>query len=73
MTLAEADKKITPILKSGLLKKDAELQRKMEEVEKYLTGYEIKNPLKLTQTELLDDETNEAINSLLAYYKELGE
>lgn len=71
MTLVDASDQITPILKSGLLDTNEELQEKMKEVEKHLMGYELKGPTKLNQFEVLDDVIEEAVTELVDCFERI--
>lgn len=68
MTLVEASDQITPILKSGLLGTNKELDEAMGVVDGYLDGYELKGPFQLNQLEILSDEIEKAMKKLLSCY-----
>lgn len=72
MTLVDASHLITPILKSGLLETDKDLQERMKLVEGYLVGYELKNPFKLNQFEILADEIEKAIRDLVDCFEKIS-
>lgn len=71
MNLAEAGRKITPILRSGLLNKTPVLDEKFKVVEGYLKDYENKNPFGLNQFEILDKDIEKAILELLECFEKV--
>ncbi|MBT3727236.1 hypothetical protein HOG21_06280 [bacterium] len=71
MTLADANDLVTPILKSEIFKTDISLRDKVEDIKKLFEGFELSNPFKLNQFEILDNEKEQAFRELLSMYEGL--
>ncbi|NOY35845.1 MAG: hypothetical protein GXP44_02940 [bacterium] len=71
MTLTEANDLITPVLRSEVFKASSELQKKAKEIKKLFEGFELTNPFKLNQFEMLDEKKEKAFREFITLYEEL--
>jgi len=72
MTLTEASDLTKPILTSELFKTNELLQEKAHEIKKLFEGFELTNPFKLNQFEILDSEKEAAFREFIALHEKLS-
>ncbi len=73
MTLCDADRMTRPIWESIQLRNNAELQSLLQRIRDLIPegGYIMKNPFKLNQLEILDDDLAAAFTAFVQKYESL--
>jgi hypothetical protein len=73
MTLCDADRLTAPIWGSDQLRDNTELQSLLQRIKDLIPegGYVLKNPLKLNQIEILDDDLADAFAAFVNRYESL--
>ena len=71
MNLVEASRVVGPILGSFWGEHDKILIPQIEELKRYFVGFELTNPFKLNQMEIIDSELEDMIEQLVSRYQEL--
>ena len=69
MTLVDASDLVTPISRSDLFRSSAALQAKAAEIRAMFQGFELTNPFKLNQFEILDAAKEKAFRELIVMYE----